>query len=212
VKQVVPLTEETERIQTALMSLVDRSKASYKVGSKTALWDSIRDASEFLESPTEGDVIYVLTDAQDNASKIRVGDVEKILVSRGIRMFSFRIEEPDAGFTADEYVKVQDFNELVKVTGGTEVAISQSKVEIKSPFLDKSGKPTRLASLLAVQYQLLPARYELMIETNAATQQSTGWKLEVTGLREQDLLVVYPQRLASCHELTQARMQGPNKH
>jgi hypothetical protein len=210
--QVVPLTEEREKVQSELKRLVDQSKASYKGRSKTALWDSIRDASEYLDAPMGGDVIYVFTDGFDNASKTRAGDIEKLLLPRGIRLFSFEIWQSSMGLAPDELAARHSLREVAKVTGGSYLAFSEDEINMKSPLLDKPGKATKLGKFLAAQHRLLPVGYDIEIEAPGGLQQSSSWELHVTGENKQDLLVVYPHRLASCRELIQSRMQSNNTH
>lgn len=208
VKQVAPLTEEREPVQAELKSLADRSRASLKVGSKTALWDSIRDASEFLDSPMEGDVIYVLTDGVDNASKSRAGDIAKLLVPRGIRVFSFQIRQSRNSFSPEDFAGNEGLHELVRATGGSYLAFSENEIDMTSAILSKPGKPTKLGDYLAAQHRLLPIHYEIEIETPDELRESSSWKLEVAGPNELNLRMIYPHRLAGCHDIAQPGIQS----
>jgi hypothetical protein len=83
----------------------------------TSLYDSMAFAAGLFQKPLPGDAIYVFTDGGDNRSKLNRGDVERLLLSRGIRLFWFDLY--DRYFPTEQgqegYVDVED---LVKKSGG----------------------------------------------------------------------------------------------
>jgi hypothetical protein len=198
VNGILPLTDQFEKLQTELRSLRDVSAALPSRGSGTALWDSIRNASQIFASPMDGDSIYALTDGGDNASKVRPGNLSKALVAQGIRLFSFAIENRDAGYGLAELNGPVYMLELVSDSGGLQTVISNRSLDAKKPFIDKSGKRTFLATALQAQFQLIPSYYRMELELPVSLQQATSWKLEVKGLKRSDLRVIYPQKLAAC--------------
>ena len=200
VNRVTPLTNDRDKVENELRSLQDASAALPARGSSTALWDSIRNASQLFGSHMGGDSIYALTDAGDNASKIRPTELDKVLVAQGIRLFSFSIAERGGGYTLEELGGPVYMLELVSDSGGFQTIISNRSVDPKRPFTDKFGKRTVLATALQAQSHLISNYYRMELELPVILKQATAWKLEVKGLKRSDLHVIYPQKLAACSD------------
>ncbi len=197
-RSAMPLGEDRQKILDELISLAADSKLLLKKEMRTALWDSVVKASQMLEPPAEGDVIYVITDAGENASKIREKDVRQILISKGIRIFTFRVGLPEGDLTQSDLNGIEIMKELVADTGGVEAVVSGRAIDRKWLWLDKSGKPTKINRALAMQYESIPVHYNLLLELPGYLQTMTTWTLELVGLKTRDVILTYPRSLPAC--------------
>src|SRR3989442_10177903 len=92
---------------------------------RTPLRDAVLEGLKLLKPATPGDVIYVITDGGDNASKSSPVAVEEALVSAGIRLFSFLVVDYSGHRIApEEEAARHDFLQLVQATGGTTPCLS----------------------------------------------------------------------------------------
>jgi len=89
----------------------------------TALWDAIHEAIQLLEPARAGDVIYIITDGGDNASRMRREEIEHRLIASGVRPF---IAGPLhlAGFrTPEEHYAPREIGAFTEATGGASLFI-----------------------------------------------------------------------------------------
>jgi len=63
---------------------------------KTALFDAILEGLELLGSARPGDVIYVITDGEDSASRAKPDKVERALLATRVRLFALGLLDPRA--------------------------------------------------------------------------------------------------------------------
>jgi len=83
----------------------------------SAMYDAIEAAEKQLEPTQPGDVIYIITDAGENASKIRGSKVEKSLAEAGVRLFAFLLVPSGPG-TSDEIDGANELRLLAIHSGG----------------------------------------------------------------------------------------------
>jgi hypothetical protein len=87
------------------------------VKGRTAMYAAIEAAEKQLEPTQPGDAIYIITDAGENASKVRGSDVEKSLVAAGIRLFAFLLVSSGPR-TEEETEGTNELQLLVVSSGG----------------------------------------------------------------------------------------------
>lgn len=87
------------------------------VKGRTAMYGAIEAAEKQLEPTQPGDAIYIITDAGENASKVRGSDVEKSLVAAGIRLFAFLLVSSGPR-TEEETEGTTELQHLVDGSGG----------------------------------------------------------------------------------------------
>src|SRR5262249_51275305 len=68
----------------------------------TALLDALVEAIQMFDSPRPGDVILLISDGIDNYSRAQVREVRRVLLERGLRLFTF--------VPTEEYPRLDDAN------------------------------------------------------------------------------------------------------
>ncbi|MFZ2020501.1 MAG: vWA domain-containing protein [Terracidiphilus sp.] len=158
-------------------------------GRRTPLWDNI-DAALGMLSPHEiGDSIVVVTDGNDNLSKLYPGQVRRKLLEAHVPLLAIVTANPSAPAPEERAVPA-NFLELIEETGGA-VAPLGSALQSFAYRIDSPLPPNQLISQLAHQYELevevppiqKPERWNLSVRTT-----ETGKKLNL----------FYPRYLASC--------------
>jgi hypothetical protein len=161
---------------------------------KTALYDSFPHAISLFGAPETGDAIYLISDGDDNLSKLREKDVERDLLARGIRLFCLIFK--DRYFqTKDETSDVADVNRLAEATGGSSVVVWKSQ----------SATDKGLDDRLLREFDLVRKFYELGVALPSNSESEHGWKLQVVDgnqKRRKNTEVTYPRSLFSCAAAT----------
>lgn len=84
----------------------------------TPLLDSIHEALLKLDPPQFGDVVYLVTDGGDNASKVAGRQIQKELAARGVRIFVLLVANDPLPLSEEQEVGLTLMQELVEQTGG----------------------------------------------------------------------------------------------
>jgi len=159
---------------------------------RTAILDSIDYSIKLLQPAEMGDVIYIISDGGENASKIHRGDLENKLLARGIRLFAF-ILQPKAPFaTPEEALGTNLLSELTQVSGGTVVD------EDSAAALDDRPK---LSTILHRGYDQIAHFYDLQLSVPDRWAKKERLRLDVVdqdGKKRKDVTVSYPQYLLPC--------------
>jgi len=157
----------------------------------TALWDSVLDALEMFGTPHLGDVIYSITDGEDNESKHDYRKVEQALASSGVRLFAF--------LPRGELTGPQDLREAVAMTGGLSVTFRGIISPLLVLFTGPGGGslPQPLHDAL---YREMAVFYRLDVELPEAVDKPRDWdlKLEAPGKNKKGWNLVYPRELMPC--------------
>jgi hypothetical protein len=177
----------------------------YEGSRKTSLWDAIESSISLLGPDAGGDVLFVITDAEDNHSKTKRDKVLQEMLSAGIRLFTVAIVDRTALKSRLEVENPDQLFDLVTATGGMEVIppLSSSSAPEARDLAprDKSGKPSTLRAALDLEYRQIMSIYYLEMTFPEPTDRSTRWDL---GLASPDrssrskTLLLYPRRLVSC--------------
>ena len=89
VDEVMDAAQGREAILKRLRELAPGRKAFPKWNGTTAIWDSILAATSSPQALHSGDVIYLVSDGDDNASREQRSRVRHKLLEQGIRIFAF---------------------------------------------------------------------------------------------------------------------------
>jgi hypothetical protein len=103
----------------------DLAKRKPKGG--TSLFDSVHQVLAEFKELHFGDAIYIVTDGGDNKSKISRAKLTEELISRGIRVFVFLVQERPP-LTEEERSGASDMYGFAESTGGTVVRITSVDV------------------------------------------------------------------------------------
>jgi hypothetical protein len=106
----------------------------------------------------------------------------------------------------EEVIGPPTVDRVVRETGGTILTqltrtVGSMQISGEATLVDKSGKPTLLASYLGSQYRQLTSFYRISFNLPEALHKPQGWKLELAGLEKSQrgkFSLAYPQMLAAC--------------
>jgi hypothetical protein len=169
-----------------------------KRGRQTALLDALLRATDIFGEPEPGDAIYLISDGGENHSKARVEDVKRVLLRKGIRVYSFELVVPRNFPTEEERLGPQVLQDLAQTTGGT-ITAAERPFGVSYDLTSKWGPV--LAAALNEVYDEMRNFYQLEIELPAEVDKPRKWKLEVVkeqgGLRK-NATIIYPHELVPC--------------
>jgi len=201
---ISPPTTDRKSLESQLEAL--RSHPESFRG-KTALWDAVLGSAKLFDHPRLGDVIYVITDGGDNASKINLNHVVQTLAESGIRLFGLVYQAPSTlRRSEEEVIGPPNLDRVARETGGTiltQMAISVGSMQISgvATLVDKSGKPTVLGLHLGSQFRQMTSFYRIAFDLPETLHKPQEWKLELAGLEKPQrgqITLTYPHMLAAC--------------
>ncbi len=165
-----------------------------EVKGTTPLYDAILTALKDFDTPEPGDAIYVVTDGGDNASKEKMGKIERSLQSSGVRLFAFLLNGP---MTPEESSTIHDLYDLTRRSGGFLVSVS------RQPFSGSYDFGDRMVASIQASAQMLLAQigsyYFLGLQSPHDNSTLEGWKVDIVdeqGRKRKDVAMAYPQKLA----------------
>ena len=199
IAKIIPPSANREELRSEVATL--RNPEAVRLLGPTALRHSIVRAAELLESQQLGDVVYVITDAGDNASKETSADVVRFLASRGVRLFAFTLEEPEALVQPQE--AIEELRKVVRATGGSQIDTPESLPGSlnRRSLVDRLGNPNGLAVSLEKQYSQITNVLGLSVELPETLNKPSGWELRVKAADkaiQSKLELTYPQQLVPC--------------
>ena len=171
-----------------------------QVKGETALYETILAAVKELGPAEPGDSIYVITDAEDNFSKAKSSDVERLLINSGIRLFALILYEPARHAESEE--GSQRLNDLVRRSGGLLLSFSAhlrpsggDYYEYNDKVVNASRDATRL-----VQAQISNF-YVLNVVGPDQPSNPKDWNLQVVdaqGRKRNDISLSYTRPSLTC--------------
>lgn len=179
----------------ASMQVLEANKAMGH--GQTALYAAILRAAELLRPAHPGDLIYVVSDGQENASKADFGDVEQTLLASSTRLFAAIPVAPlgPRGRTPEEEAGPVDLQTLARETGGNTISISHG--------YDLTGwRGRETTSMVDWLYRRMWELTEIEIELPREVDKPRTWELELvptTDVSAKGATLTYPTKLVSCH-------------
>jgi hypothetical protein len=173
---------------------------------RTALYDTIASARGLLGGLEFGDVIFAVTDGEDNRSRTEAEKVEQNLLRGGIRLFSALFEDqgrrtPTLG--SKEIEGAGRLLSMIEATGGNALTLLFSPTSPPNPYPHLGASTRNDAIDLALQrfYQQMGEFYRLELRLPEKVDKPTKWKLEVieaNGRPGRKVEVRYPEQLLPC--------------
>jgi VWA domain-containing protein len=185
----------------------------------TALWEAILEAMQLFNSPHFGDVIYIITDGEDNASHAKPNMVRNSLLAGGVRLFALLLPLeitrvfPREGGLNKNVVPSQnggptqfeinsgsrdELRDIVQATGGGVVV----------PYKELGGgdgvplTQQELKGSLDRLYGWMLVFYRLEIRLPQSINKVEDWKLEIAHPDSKDKpnsTLGYPRKLVPCN-------------
>lgn len=171
-----------KQVLTILDQYESRDWQRLKGRRPTALIDAIKTAAEILKPAQFGDSILVITDGDDNASMENEVDLERFVLSSGIRVFGF---VPGlSSYSKDYFIKPPLIMEITDLTGGEWMTID-------------AGHEDKIAERMRRE---LAGFYRVKLSLPEPVIKDRTWKLTITPHTpgRGKLLVRVPKRLARC--------------
>jgi hypothetical protein len=206
--KLIPVLPPTTDRKSLLYQLEGLRSHPTSVKGRTALWDAVLGSLKMFDHPHSGDVIYVISDGGDNASKITVNHVAQILGESGIRLTAFVFQAmPAIRRTTEEEFGPTTVDEVARDTGGTILTqmtenVEELKISVEPTVFEKSGKLTPFGLNLISQYRQIGSFYRIGFDLPEALKKPQNWKLELVGLEKTQrdkIALTYPHVLLACH-------------
>lgn len=184
---------------------------SNRARSKTALYDTVFEALHSLSTVQPGDSIYVITDGEDNHSKVRFSELEQALLGSGVRLYVFLLS--DFNTAMEERLGQGDMAELARRTGGVVANIQATKAYPQgSVEVYRYNDETKMGIQNTTRQILNQMRnfYVLGIEEKAPSAKPKDWTLEVVDAddhRRKDVGLAYSHSLTNCVQQTSQAKQ-----
>lgn len=176
IDMIIPVTDDRAKLESQFKT-IEPGWGYFRRPRSSALWDAMKATSDMFADPRKGDVLYVLSDGGDNASRIRLKDVETIFRSKPIKLQLISIRVADA-LRADAE-SLQKLKNLAVETGGASAEI-WGKAKSQSLF------------------QAIPRPYRVEIEVPARWKNTEKSTITLTGATIEGTDIKYSGRLASC--------------
>lgn len=166
-------------------------------GGRTALLDTLVQAVGAFGATRPGDTIFLISDGGDNRSHAHRSEVKKLLLERGVRLFSFVPFEA----VPPEEVKLgpQALADLSHETGGR--SFSLEGTSRLWGWDDSEEALTREYEMGKYMYVLAASSYYLALDVKGAIRKPATLKLRIVGSDGEpmhDVKFLYPQELMPC--------------
>jgi hypothetical protein len=177
-----------------------------------ALFDVIHQGLTRIEKPQFGDVVYLVTDGDEEGSKRKPAEIQKELAQYGVRVFAvtlpmirdleFAVIRPgttDSQFEAQH--ETTDFRDTISGSGGHIFRVRPNRRTNEWGFHFDEKERVALATSLQLLYVEMIQFYRLDLEVAAPLREPTNWKLELrlpAELAKKSLRVTYPAKLFPC--------------
>jgi hypothetical protein len=203
--ELVPVLRPTSDRKALKFQLEGLRSHPESLRGKTALLDAVLGSVKMFDHPQPGDVIYVITDGADNASRITTNHVSQTLAEAGIRLFAYAFQNVQR--TVGKELGPGFLQQVVRDTGGT-IVVHMSwgvgSLQLRGPptLIDKSGKLTQLGSSLGSQYRQMANFYQINFDLPETLKKPREWKLGVAGFEKfqrEHIVLTYPHMLTACH-------------
>lgn len=194
------LTTDRQSVRQQLKTLRDdrRLPKSVKKGG-TALLQAIEGALSSFPNPQDGDLIYVISDGDDNFSNVNWRKLDEQLLQHKTRVFATRIHwvSDIIGIGSNN-----DFADIITATGGSAIVLAldfkrYEQQTYKESLRDSLGKKSRTALEIDMQVRLMISLDKMEIELPEPAQSNHHLDLRLAA-PSPDLFLVYQHTLSAC--------------
>lgn len=177
-----------------LEPLIDQARKTRMEG-RTSLLDAIHQGLQLFHDPVPGDAIVVITDGDDNASKIKRQNAERELQAAGVRLFPLVLIHRSSLFQYEE--GREWLVHASRDTGGATYDISTDATR----WADAQWKKDLNNSLLTFWQETVLHGYSIRLKIPAEIRKPSKWKLEAVATddkRMREAEIYYPRYLEPC--------------
>ncbi|MCI0658831.1 MAG: VWA domain-containing protein, partial [Acidobacteria bacterium] len=149
---------------------------------RTGLFNALLEGVRLLEPSQTGDTLYVVTDAGENASRMKRKTLERAVFCSGARVFVFYLSDRAPNVWDREYFRGADATgELVRGTGGFAVAPTQSSGPFwQAPDYNLTPEQEQQVAADARRlYEFVASYYRVEVELPRQLDKTREWDLEV---------------------------------
>src|SRR5437879_5445827 len=196
----VDFSQGTTAVSERLKQIGEDVTYKKNIRGQTALFDTVIEGLKLLGPPTQGDVIYVITDGGDNKSRNSPREVQHALESAGVRLYALILSHLDGRMpnTPEEEYGKSNLLQVIDATGGMQF----EPIEL-SPFGARLYKDERLRIAMGLQdyYEPMVHPYLVQIELPGIQEKPTGWRLKLSDEKNHKVKggqVAYPRELMPC--------------
>ena len=172
------------------------------------LFDVMADGVRLLEKPRPGDVIFVVTDGQNDSSKIKLGELEHLFLTAGVRIFAvtlpMRYERSGLTVNAPAFSEERentDFINFTSTTGGKFFRVLPKFYPNEWGFHFDDKERLALATALQLLYLQMAHFYQLEVVLPQVVEKSCPLEVAVMGpdgKTRKSLRLIHPQKLEPC--------------
>jgi len=172
-----------------------------KPAGRTAIWDALDAAMELLDPPQFGDALYLISDAEDNASKSTLKRVAATIRERGARVYLVYFN-PWGNLATTALGSVYETFDLVSNSGGSVVTVPSVTLASRSPSTYKisASQLSQLNAELATLYGEMRFVYRLTVSLPDGLKKATPLKMgpSPSGADRLRRGIVYPKVVDAC--------------
>lgn len=130
----IGFSEDNAAITKRLNELAhDRKFLDHEVQGTTHLYDAMNRALQLLGQPTSADVLFVVSDAGENGSRLHFPEIKRQLLETRVRVFLARLETAETNHrirSPEELSGVEDTLTLVEQTGGAGMTLAPNQINL----------------------------------------------------------------------------------
>lgn len=164
---------------------------------------AVQKALSILSPARPGDVIYVISDSEENAGRRGRGEVEQALFAARVRVFATLLTLCNPGWrTSDDLPPRTPIAEtLATVTGGTVLHRCGLGPTGKETYVANAEEQRKLGAALMGLYRQMAEFYQLEVALPEPVNKSHDWTLRLVagdGFSPEGFRLIYPQKLPPC--------------
>lgn len=172
---------------------------------KTALYDGISTAIALLRPVQPDDVIYVITDGDENRSRMRASQLAGSLTSAQARLFCFLIVNPDLPLRREfgEKYSIRMLDSMARASGGDMLTLFPV-AEAPRVFWRNTKEQAAFLHRARRLYRQAQQTYRLRVSLPVPPDRPRDWNLQVTddrGKQDQKVRILYPRKLLPCSDV-----------
>jgi hypothetical protein len=185
--QLVPLTHDHQYADALLNTF---RLAGPAPANRTHVFSSIRQVLTTLPTHHPGDIIYVLTDGEDDDTREGIGDITAQLMHSSTRLFAALLQYSEPGQVNDYLQSAQALERIVQGSGGDYFLGREPAGQVDEEVL----QPARRANFAL--FESMIGDYKLTLRSGMPLPKAERLKLHVHSPKPgEKMKMVYPEKI-----------------